>query len=315
MPKKFALSKMELDEISLCPSGDNPPAKVVIAKADPSLSISKKKNPGANKPHEYVNEDEEKNGATKCDQCGMAENAPMHQAARKGGLKKAFGDWLDSISKHGGEGKSNETQVDSDTVEIDSDPDREETVPEKIKKDDLPDEVVDYIEALETEVEELQKAVDGDEPDDEDDLIEKADPEVRALIEKAQQRAEAAEAIAKAERDARIEREMLAKAQKLVHVNDNTDELAKTLKSLHEANPELAEGIEKMLTAANEQIAKSGIFSEIGLGGGDTTISKAIESRVQEIQKANPNLTREQAETQAYEENPEMYDEQVNGRA
>lgn len=35
---KYKLRKMKLDEISLCPSGDNPPAKVLIAKGSPDMS-------------------------------------------------------------------------------------------------------------------------------------------------------------------------------------------------------------------------------------------------------------------------------------
>lgn len=193
-----------------------------------------------------------------------------------------------------------------------------------ISKGDLSPEVVTYIEALEAEVDELTKAVeeglddgpdededDGDDEDTEQEVLAKADPILRGIIEKATARAEQAETIAKAERDARVQREMLVKAEALMHVSANTEDLAKTLGALNTTDPVLAAQVETLLGAANTQIAKGALFSELGRGGGATTISKSVEAAVEEIRKATPSLTKEQAMARVYEQNPALYDEEV----
>jgi hypothetical protein len=333
--KRFVLSDMDLDEISLCPSGDNPPAKVVIAKAAPFTDVSKKKKPGANKVHAYSNEDSEKNGETKCDQCGMAEDSPMHQVSKKRSLAKSFMEWLNKEIPEGQEVEQENAEPEDDSVDdmlvdesdlvtSNDSPPREDAMPQGnvIKKEDLSPEVVTYIEALEAEVDELTKAVEegledgpedseSDGEDGEQEALAKADPVLRGIIEKANARAEQAETIAKAERDSRVQREMLVKAEALTHVSANTEDLAKTLGSLHATDPVLAGQIETLLGAANTQIAKGALFSELGRGGGETTISKSVESAVEEIRKGNPKITKEQAIAQVYEQNPALYDEEM----
>jgi hypothetical protein len=255
-----------------------------------------------------------------------------------------------------------------------------------ISKDDLPPEVVEYIEALEDSVDvlgaEVAKAhtakkakakkdddtdngIDdddtddngGDEPgddaddddagddtddstdddaDDSDDkkvkkgakvkatVLSKADPETRAYIEKmeadnraavekANKRIAEAEKIAKAERDLRIQREAVTKAQALPMIAEDPNELAELLIAL-DGTPEGAK-VEKMLKAANEAIAKGDLFSEMGRTGAGVTSGTAVEAAAAEIRKADPNLTPEQAIAKAYEANPDLYDEDVRAGA
>lgn len=264
MPDLYRLRDMDLDEISLVESGDDPRGKVVIAKAAPK---------GTN---------EDKTGAT-------------------------------LIGK-----RTREAQMPKD--------DQQET----INKDDLPDEVVAYIDMLEDAVETLldddgddaddvqKNEGDDDNDDEQDDALLKADPAIIEAISKADARAAAAEAraeeaekIAKAERQRREKDEAISKAESLVMISDSKEDLAELLLALRDKAPDEAEKVEKLFRAANEQIAKGNLFTEIGRPGVQSTISKSVEARIEELRKDDPSLTREQAEVKVYAENPSLYDEQL----
>lgn len=143
-------------------------------------------------------------------------------------------------------------------------------------------------------------------------ILAKADPEVRGLITKMQGDIAKAEAIAKHERDVRETQEWIAKAATLTHVNDNPQQLGGLLKALHDKAPDEAEAVEKLLRAANNQVAKTGLWDEIGRTGGEFTGS-TTEGKVAELRKSDPNLTREQAEARVFTENPDLYDEYLTG--
>jgi hypothetical protein len=256
--RRFRLSDMSLDFVSLVAAGDDPLAQVVIAKSAPE----------------------------------------------------------------GGGNNSNGTQ--------------EATMGEQIAKDDLDPEVVAYIEGLESEVDTLSKQVEDQEksveeltdtlskmaPKDDEAaeaiskaLLAKADPAVRELIEK--QQADLAEAtrIAKAERDARLDREFISKAEALPMLTEDRTALGGLLRRISEAlTPEDTAAVEKMLKAANEQIEKSNLFTEFGRGGANTTVSANAESAAAEIRKADPTLTPEQALAKAYEANPDLLAEAMTNQ-
>lgn len=266
MPERWRLRDMDLDEISLVRSGDDPTAEVVIAK-----------------------------------------------------------------SAHPDNDKSADDGHSSSTLHDHEPPREDHDMGDEIKKDDLPAEVVEYIEALEGVVESLIEGGEDDSFEEEDgDLSKSGDedgadfdlhdlaksaPEVYAVIAKAQadadaamKRAEAAEAIAKAEVDRREREEAIAKAAALPMINDNKEDLAEDLLALRKANPALADKMEALLSTANTQIAKSNIFTEFGKSGATTTIEKSVEAKVEELRKANPALTREQAEVMVYESDPSLYE-------
>lgn len=220
-----------------------------------------------------------------------------------------------------------------------------------ISKDDLPEEVVAYIEALEDHIDELAKDEDDEEEDEEETdeeedeeeppaptskgkgkktakatpvpadlatLLAKSDPEVAALIKaqqeevaKASKRAEDAEKVAKAERTERRRRDFVAKAEKLPEVNTNATELGDVLRKIDDIDPKLGEQVETMLKAANEQIAKGKLFEEVGKIGGAVTLGESVDAAAKAIQTKEPNLTYEQAVTKAYEQNPALYDESI----
>lgn len=207
-----------------------------------------------------------------------------------------------------------------------------------INKDDLDPEVVAYIEGLEDTVDELtEKVTKSDEkvaateakvtelqgqiekmvPKDDDadaeiqkSLLEKADPALRALIEKSQKEAEEATSIAKAEREQRLQKEFISKAESLPMISEKKDDLATVLRKAYDlGGEEYGKQVESLLTAANTQIAKGNLFSIRGSGGGQTTVTASVESAVAEIMKGDPSLTKEQAEVRAYETNPALFDE------
>lgn len=212
-----------------------------------------------------------------------------------------------------------------------------------ISKDDLDPEVVEYIDSLEEEVETLSKQVEKSEQDltakdeelaakdeqiakmrpadeeAEDEiskaLLEKADPAVKALIEKQQADLKRVEEVAKAERDARLEREFISKAESMPMLNTDKTALGGLLRRISDAlSDEDAAEVEKILKAANAQITESNIFKSFGVGGADTTVSANVEAKAEEIRKANPDLTKEQAIAKAYEEDPALLREAMTNK-
>lgn len=209
-----------------------------------------------------------------------------------------------------------------------------------IAKSDLDPEVVAYIDALEAEVDTLSEAAEVtkseiekkdqeiadlkstvaksaplDPEAAEKEMLAKADPALRAIIEKNQKAAEEAQAIAKAERDARLEREFIAKAEALPMLTEDKTTLAGVLRRAAESlSAEDQTVLNTVLKAANEQIAKSNLFSTMGNGGAETTISKSVEAKAEEIRKADPTLTREQAIAKAYEDDPSLFQQAMTGQ-
>lgn len=296
MPKRFRLSDMSLDFVSLVAAGDDPGAQVVLAKADPVVkNHGKCTRKGCDKGA--------MNGATKCE---------AHHD--KSGVYK-----------------STEKDTTSSTLPL-SNLQEENPMPD-IKKDDLDPEVLAYVEGLETEVTTLAAQVEKAEkdltekderiakmqPTDPDaahkEMLSKADPALRAFIEKSEADVKAANEIAKAERDARLDREFISKAETLPMISTDKSALGGLLRRISDAlSVEDAATVEKTLRAANEQIAKGNLFASLGQSGQETTISKSVEAKADEIRKAEPTLTRDQAIAKAYDENPDLLQQAMTGQ-
>lgn len=271
---KHRLSDLDLDLISLVPAGDDGMARVVLAKAAPD------KNP-------------------------------------------TDGDGRSTIPAKTSHEESDMAPKTDDDV---------------ISKDELPPEVVAYIEALEDELDAVSKDDDtptepepsgapdeeDEEEEDEEDstdvekALAKADPAVRAVIEKMQKqserdrkRIEKAEKAAEAERTERRRRDFVTKAEQLPMISTNKDELGELLRRVDDLDPKTAEKIETLFKAANEQIRKSNLFTEVGKTGGAISIGESVDKAAKEIMGKDPKLTYEQAVAKAYDENPALYDEEV----
>jgi hypothetical protein len=279
-----------LDRVSLVPSGDDPLAQVLLVKAAPEMSTT------------------------------------FEESDRK------------VFDQSGGSRMPPRRYVESEDAEI--------------TKDDLPQEVVEYIEALEDALdasvdrvqkveEELTKAKkkapadeeeanESEEEEAKEDAVGKADPVLRQEIEKmrsdhaeaikkANERAEAAEELAKSERTQRLTREFVAKAADLPMIAEDPNELGSLLMELDALDPAAADKVEKLFKAANEGLRQGDLFGEIGRHGGAVTSSPAIDAAAEAIRKDAPELTQEQAVAKAYEDNPDLYDEEIrearmNGR-
>jgi hypothetical protein len=94
-------------------------------------------------------------------------------------------------------------------------------------------------------------------------------------------------------------------------ISETPSELAGTLRKLYDANPEEAAKVEKMLQTANTQIAKGNLFTELGAGGAEITISKSVEGRAEQLMKADPALSREQAIARVYADDPNLYEQEL----
>ena len=291
MPR-FRLSDMELDFVSLVLSGDDPAAQVVLAKASPEGSAL------------YV----------------------------KGPVKTCAGcqDDKKKCAKHQ-VNKSTEKGSSSSTLPV-SNLQEENPMPD-IKKDDLDPEVLAYVEGLETEVTTLAAQVEKAEKDltDKDEriakmapldpeaaekeMLSKADPALRAYIEKNNAAVASANAIAKAERDTRLDREFIAKAESLPMITEDKATLAGVLRRASEAlTVEDNTVLDTVLKAANAQIAQGNLFASVGLAGGITTVSKSVESAAAEIKKANPTWTMDQCQAEVYTTNPDLLAQAMTGQ-
>lgn len=173
---------------------------------------------------------------------------------------------------------------------------------------------------LQARIDELEK---NDSTDETEPVINKADlPEpVRKALEKAEADAVAAEAriakaekdaqsadeIAKAERDQRVTREYVVKAEGYRALVVKAEEFGPVLKEAAEKlSKEAFEAIETVLKAADEQIATSNLFKEQGRGGepnagnGDNDLTRKAD----DLQKADSTLTRTEAMRQAARQDP-----------
>lgn len=140
-----------------------------------------------------------------------------------------------------------------------------------------------------------------------EDLLKSLPESIRKRLEDAERRAEEAESIAKAEREARVRREFLEKARGYRALPVKAEEFARVLKGLFEKAPEEAKEIESLLQAADEALQKSALFREMGRsGGGAPSAWGQIESLARE-RLGKGGLTKEQAIAQVLQERPELY--------
>lgn len=170
-----------------------------------------------------------------------------------------------------------------------AEPDTDEETP--MSKKDEP-----TVEALSATVAELQKALGERDAKivelekaatpapTEDDILKSLPQAVRERIEKAEADAKSASEVAKAERDARLNNEYIAKAAKFSALSQDANKLGPILKRAHGGEPLTADDcaeLERILTAANEAVSKSKVFGEIGKTGADDDASAT--SRVMKL--------------------------------
>jgi len=295
------LTDMEFDEISLVTRPANQLSKVVLFKSDTP------------EQEHMTSENEQQNEVEKAKGDKMPEE-----------LKRRFG--IDDESED--DEDEDEMKKAKMPPAMDDEEDEEDDMDKmygskKMKKDDvidLPSEVYEYIEALEAANSEMSDQLEkfaAEESEAVDtDILKSADPQIVAIVKAAEDRAAAAEKIAKAERDFRLEREFIGKAAELSALPAEAEAFGKVLKSVAEAVDEATfDTLMTVLTAANEGISTGNLFAELGKAsafdndGPTGEINKAAARLIE----ANPNLSHEQAVAKAVDANPSLYNEYLRG--
>jgi len=301
------LTDMEFDEVSLVTRPANQLSKVVLFKSDEPISED-----AVSTEAEVVTEEQEE----------IAKGKKM----KKG--KKEMPAFLKE--------KMEKEEEDDEDEEMEKEYDEEDDEDEmpmkkgkgKMKKDDegeieIPAEVYDYIETLEAAnaelvdtVSKLAEKVDAIE-DEKEEVLKSADPKLVAIVKGLEERASAAEAIAKAERDHRMTQEYVSKAATLSHLPVKAVEFGSVLKDAAESLSEEAfNAIWQVLSAANANLSKSGLFNEIGKSSSfdnDGPMS-VIEKAAAALRQSNPLLTKEQSIAKAVEADANLYKQYVNER-
>lgn len=225
--------------------------------------------------------------------------------------------------------KSPKMEIEVSTEEDDMEEDDEEMPMKKgkMKKDEsseieVPAEVIEYIEALESANEELMASIEKMEAEKnaekaqaDEEILKSADPRLVEIVKAAEERASAAEAIAKAERDFRLEREFVSKASELDALPVKAEEFGLLLKSVADVlTEEQYDAIWQVLTAANAGIAKSAMFGEVGKSSAPTENDgpmNIIEKAAARLMNDDPNLTKEQAIAKALDADATLYTQYI----
>jgi len=206
-------------------------------------------------------------------------------------------DLIDLISPAAPMGADNEPAVQADSPA----PYPEEPMPTEPQKNETP--VAKFDDATKAQIAKAEKAA-AEANAELASLKKQAEVDSKARVELEKQ--------VKAERDARLEKEFLSKAEKLSSLPTKAAEIGPVLKALHDANPELAAKVEKMLESANEKLKTvDSLLKERGhanVGGTETTAWGEIQKAAAELRKADPKLTEPAAIAKAMELNPKLYD-------
>ena len=304
------LTDMAFDEVSLVTRPANQLSKVVLTKSDTIQS----------EEHQMSNEQE---------LAEATENVEVAEEQSEENVAKGYGMGMKMKKKK----MMPKMEMEDDEEDMEED---EEEMPMKkgkhkgkMKKDDesdeieIPAEVYDYIETLEAAnaelvdtVSKLAEQVDAI-ADEKEEVLKSADPKLVAIVKGLEERASAAEAIAKAERDHRMTQEYVSKASTLANLPIKAEEFGVVLKNAAEALTEEAfNAIWQALSAANASITKSGLFTELGKSSAldnDGSLS-VIEKAASALRQVDPALTREQSIAKAVAADANLYKQYINER-
>ena len=295
------LTDMEFDEVSLVTRPANQLSKVVLFKSDVSNSeeiVAEEKTVEVEEVLEQAEESVEKG-------YGM-------------GMKMKKKKEMPAFIKE----KMKEKEMEKEEMEEEEEEEMPMKKKGKMKKDDddsveIPSEVYDYIETLESANAELVDAIEKmakEQQDEQDEILKSADPRLVEIVKGLEERASAAETIAKAERDHRLVQEYIAKASTLSNLPIKAEEFGSVLKNVAEAlTEEQFSAIWQVLNAANSNLSKAGLFNEIGKSStpdNDGPLAN-IEKVATALRQANPLLTREQSIAKAVETDANLYKQYI----
>lgn len=135
-------------------------------------------------------------------------------------------------------------------------------------------------------------------------MLEKSEADAKAMadrLEKAEKQGEEDRQLAKAERETRLTREFVAKAEEFKALPVEAEKFGPVLKSAAEKlSKDEADELDRVLKAADEQIRQSRLFKEQGRGerpgdGGDGSAIAEVQRKAEALKKADPKLSSAQA--------------------
>lgn len=184
--------------------------------------------------------------------------------------------------------------------------------------DNLPEEVVDYVADLETQVATLTKSLEeaaAKPAEEEKDPVAKtlADlPEEAQEIFKANAaRLEKAEKELETLRVAKATETWVAKARAFDGAIEDPEALGATLREIADLKPELADAVESALKTAADRVSKGNLFKEVGHAGDASEPATRISAIAKSLRDADPKLSQAAAESLAWKNNPDLYDQHV----
>lgn len=157
---------------------------------------------------------------------------------------------------------------------------------------------------------EVAKLKDTPAETNEEDILKKADPAVKALIEKSRLEAAAAKEAVKKMKEEQLQKEAIEKAKELPNIDQEEGQLAEVFRALKQTDEKLFETVFGLLKAANEAIAEGKVLEEIGKSAGtedDAEAWNVIEKKAEEIVKIK-NISKEAAIAQVVQNHPDLYE-------
>lgn len=128
-------------------------------------------------------------------------------------------------------------------------------------------------------------------------------------LEKAEKDAEEASKVAKAERDERLTRDFIAKAETFKALPVTPGDFGIVLKSIHGGvDAKTFEQLETVLKAADEQIQKGDLFKEQGRAGDPqpSTVEAEVTRKAEELRKSDSKLSKAEAFDRALSEDRDL---------
>lgn len=190
-------------------------------------------------------------------------------------------------------------------------------MPDAIDKASLSPEVLAYVESLETQVTKAAEdaAAAAPEPkDDEATEIAKALDGLPEVLRKAWLQKDAdlseATAVAKAERDIRLDAEYLAKAKGFSNLTVDPKELAPLLRKVAEVDADLFVKVDQILKAADAQVAEADLFGTSGSAAiveGDGSAQSELDSIAKAAVASGEAADYPTALAKAATDNPDLY--------
>lgn len=146
------------------------------------------------------------------------------------------------------------------------------------------------------------------------EALEKLDPGVRSLLEKALEerdqaaaKADQALSMAKELKDEKVLKEYVEKAEDLPHLPIEPLKFGPVMKALGEAHPAEFAEVYRLLKAVDAIVEKSALFSEIGKAGQGNSAEAQIYAKARAMVAKDGDLTFEEAVEKVMDLEPELY--------